>query len=144
MRSVSRRPAVPDERVEVVAAVEASAAVGVRPRGSTTKRTVNYSSPAQIRGRLSVDNNPVARARVWLASRLASGEWRISRKPLRTSRRGTVSARLSAGGPSRDLRLVYFPYTDTNASPRSASRALRVQSTTTIQSDQGGYRNGAR
>lgn len=111
-------------------------------RGSTTKRTVDYSSPARIRGRLSVGNKPVARARVWLASRLASGEWRISRKPLRTSPRGIVSARLSARGPSRDLRLVYFPYTDTNTSSRSASRALRVRSTTTIQSDQGGYRNG--
>lgn len=109
---------------------------------SARKRTVGYSTPARIRGRLRAGGKPVVRARVWLASRLASGEWRISRKPLRTSRRGIVSARLGARSPNRNVRLVYFPYTDTNASAQSASRALRVRSSTTIQTDQGGYRNG--
>jgi len=73
---------------------------------------------------------------------VAGGQWRISGKPLITSRSGRVSARLSARGPNRNVRLVYFPYTDVNDNVGSADRELRVQATTTIQSDQGGYRNG--
>ena len=53
-----------------------------------------------------------------------------------------MSARLPARSPSRDVRLLYFPTTDRSDVRRSPSRALRVRATTTIQSDQGGYRNG--
>ena len=77
-----------------------------------------------------------------VASRLAGGDWQISRKPLITSRQGVVSARLPARTPSRDVRLLYFPSTDRSDARISPSRALRVQATTTIQTDQGGYRNG--
>lgn len=114
-----------------------------RGRRTTNRQIVRYSTRARIRGRVTTaGKKPVARARVWLASRLRGGQWRISRKPLITSRRGTVSARLPARSPSRGLRLVYFPFTDTNAERKSRSRSLRVRSTTSIQSDQGGYRNG--
>ena len=40
------------------------------------------------------------------------------------------------------MRLLYFPYSDRNDVRTSPRRDLRVQATTTIQSDQGGYRNG--
>ena len=73
---------------------------------------------------------------------VAGGQWRISGKPLITSRSGDLSARLPARSPSRKIRLIYFPYTDANDSVGSAERDLRVHATTTIQSDQGGYRNG--
>ena len=115
----------------------------VRGRRTTKRRTVGYSTPARIRGRVrTASNKPVARARVWLASRVRDGQWRISRKPLITSRNGTVLARLPARSPSRRLRLVYFPSMQSNTDARSPSADLRVRATTTIQSDQGGYRNG--
>ena len=115
----------------------------VRGRRTAKRRTVRYSTPARIRGRVTTaGKKPVRGARVWLASRVRSGQWRIARKPLITSRNGVVSARLPARSPSRKVRLVYFPSTTSNTDARSPSGDLRVQATTTIQSDQGGYRNG--
>ena len=114
-----------------------------RGRRTVRRQTVRYSKAARIRGSVRTNRGkPVGRARVWLASRLAGGEWQISRKPLITSRKGVVSARLPARTPSRDVRLLYFPSTDGSLVRSSPSRALRVQATTTIQTDQGGYRNG--
>ena len=114
-----------------------------RGRRTVQRQTVRYSMAARIRGSVRTNRGkPVARARVWVASRLAGGEWQVSRKPLITSRKGAVSARLPARTPSRDVRLLYFPSTDRSDVRSSPSRALRVQATTTIQTDQGGYRNG--
>lgn len=114
-----------------------------RGRRTVRKRTIRYSTRARIRGTVrTARNKPVPGARVWVASRLSGGEWEIARKPLTTSRKGVISARLPARAPSRDVRLLYFPYSDRNDARRSARRDLLVQATTTIQSDQGGYRNG--
>ena len=115
----------------------------VRARGTVRRRTIDYATAARIRGRVTTARGaPVARARVWVASRLAGGQWRLSSKPLRTSRSGVVTARLPGRRPSRGVRLVYFPATDRNQAIVSPRRGLRVRATTTIQSDQGGYRNG--
>jgi hypothetical protein len=114
-----------------------------RGRRTVGRQTIGYSKAARIRGSVRTERGkPVAHARVWVASRPPGGDWQISGKPLITSRKGTVSARLPAQTPSRDLRLLYFPSTDRSDVRRSPSRALRVQATTTIQADQGGYRNG--
>ena len=115
----------------------------VRGHRTAYRRTARYSTRLRIRGRVTTaDKRPIVGARVWRAVQVAGGQWRISGKPLITSRSGRVSARLSARGPNRNVRLVYFPYTDVNDNVGSADRELRVQATTTIQSDQGGYRNG--
>ena len=107
------------------------------------RQTTRYSTAPRIRGGIRTSRKkPIAGARVWLASRLPGEQWRISPKPLIASRNGVLSARLPARTPSRDVRLVYFPGTDRNDDAMSPSRDLRVQSATTIQSDQGGYRNG--
>ena len=114
-----------------------------RGHRSVRSRTVRYSTAARIRGSVKTRRKkPVAGARVWLATRTSAGDWQISGKPLTTSRKGTVSTRLPARMPSRDVRVLYFPYSDRNDVRTSPRRDLRVQATTTIQSDQGGYRNG--
>ncbi|MGI8728406.1 MAG: hypothetical protein ACR2LK_00115, partial [Solirubrobacteraceae bacterium] len=114
-----------------------------RGRRTVRKQTIGYSSAARIRGRVrTARDKPVARARVWLATRLPGRDWQISGKPLITSRKGVVSARLPARRPNRDVRLVYFASSERNDDRRSSRRTLRVRATTTIQSDQGGYRNG--
>ena len=114
-----------------------------RGRRTVGRQTIRYSKAARIRGSVTTNRGkPVARARVWLASRVPGGDWQISGKPLITSRRGVVSARLPARTPSRDVRLLYFASTARSDVRSSPSRALRVRATTTIQSDQGGYRNG--
>lgn len=115
----------------------------VRGHRLVRQQVVRYSTPARIRGRvMTARRKPIAGARVWLASRVRSGRWRISRQRLITSRNGVVSARLPARSPSRYVRLIYFPFSETNAAARSGRRALQVRATTTIRSDQGGYRNG--
>jgi hypothetical protein len=114
-----------------------------RGHRSVGSQTVRYSTAARIQGSVTTPRKkPVAGARVWLATRSSASDWQISGKPLTTSRKGTVSARLPARLPSRDVRLLYFPYSDRNDVRASPPRDLRVQATTTIQSDQGGYRNG--
>ena len=114
-----------------------------RGRNTVRKRTVGYTTAPRIRGRVrTAGRKPVAGARVWLATRLPGADWQISGKPLTTSRQGVVSTRLPARTPNRDVRLVYFPSTDRNDGRMSPRRTLRVKATTTIQSDQGGYRNG--
>jgi hypothetical protein len=115
----------------------------LRGRRTVRGQTIRYSEAARIRGSVRTKRGkPVRGARVWLAWRLSGRDWRIAGKPLITSRRGMVSARLPARAPSRDVRLVYFPASSRSDSRRSPSRGLQVQATTTIQSDQGGYRNG--
>ena len=115
----------------------------VRGRRTVRGQTVRYSTRPRIRGRLrTASKKPIAGARVWLASRMSGSQWQLARKPLITSRAGVASARLPSRTPSRHVRLVYFPYADRNDEARSPSRTLRVRATTTIQSDQGGYRNG--
>jgi len=115
----------------------------VRGGRKVQRQTTRYSTAPRIRGGIRTSRKkPIAGARVWLASRLPGEQWRISPKPLIASRDGVLSARLPARTPSRDVRLVYFPGTDRNDDAMSPSRDLRVQSATTIQSDQGGYRNG--
>jgi hypothetical protein len=53
-----------------------------------------------------------------------------------------VSGRLPSHWPSRDVRLVYFPYSDSSESVQSPSRRLVVRASTTIQLDRARYRNG--
>ena len=125
---------------EVTAKVELGFVSG---RRTAYRHVARFSTRPRIRGRLTTaDKKPIAGARVWKAVQVAGGQWRISGKPLITSRTGRVTTRLPARTPSRNMRLVYFPYTDSNAYAASAERELRVQATTTIHSDQGGYRNG--
>ncbi len=114
----------------------------VSGRRTVRQRTISYFATARIKGRVALRGKPIARARVWLASRLRGGQWRLSRKPLMTSRGGVATAPLPTRSPDRDVRLVYFPADDSNYARTSASRGLRVRTTTTIQTDQGGYRNG--
>ena len=115
----------------------------VRGRRAVRGQAVRYSTRPRIRGRVMTSaRKPIAGARVWVASRIGGSHWQLGRKPLITSRAGVVSARLPSRSPSRAVRLIYFPFTDRNDDARSASRGLRVRATTTIQSDQGGYRNG--
>jgi hypothetical protein len=79
---------------------------------------------------------------VWRASAVAGGVWQISGAPLTTSAAGRVSGRLPARSPSRDVRLVYFPYSDSSENVQSASRNLDVRAATTIRLDKALYRNG--
>jgi hypothetical protein len=97
----------------------------------------------RIRGRLtSAEGAPISGARVWVASAVASGVWQISGASLTTSRTGRIHGKLPAHRPSRDLRLVYFPYSDSSENFSSSSLRLDVRASSTIRLDRGRYRNG--
>jgi hypothetical protein len=79
---------------------------------------------------------------VWRAVAVAGGAWRIVGKPLTTSVSGHVTGRLAAHTPSRNVRLIYFPYSDSSENVRSFSRRLEVRASTTIHLDRLRYSNG--
>ena len=94
----------------------------------TRRRTVGYNTAVRMRGRVTtLTGVPIVGARVYRATSVAGGPWRLSRKPMATSKTGRVSVKLPARSPSRRVQLVYFPSTDSNASIRSKSRLLRVR-----------------
>jgi hypothetical protein len=107
------------------------------------RRTVGARVRPLISGRLTTAAGvPITGARVWAASAVANGVWQISGKPLTTSLAGRVTGALPAGIPSREVRLVYFPYSDSSENVQSLSGRLAVRASTTIQLNRTGYRNG--
>jgi hypothetical protein len=110
---------------------------------SVNRRVVGPRLTPRITGRLTTAaGTPISGGRVWRASAVAGGDWEISGAPLTTSATGRVSGRLPAGGPSRDVRLVYFPYSDSSENVQSPVRRLGVRAATTIGLDKARYRNG--
>jgi hypothetical protein len=104
---------------------------------------VSADDRPRIVGRLTTAAGvPITGARVWVASMVPNGVWQISGKPLTTSLTGRVTGTLPAGSPSRDVRFVYFPYSDSSENLQSPSGLLAVRASTTIQLDRTGYRNG--
>jgi hypothetical protein len=93
-----------------------------------SRRVAEAHVRPRISGRLtSVVGAPISGARVWAASAVANGVWHITGAPLTTSPSGRVSGRLPAHGPSRAVRLVYFPYSDSSDNVQSPSRRLAVR-----------------
>jgi hypothetical protein len=112
-------------------------------RRLVARRVVAANVKPRISGRLiTAAAVPISGAKVWRASAVANGVWEISGAPLTTSAAGRVSGRLPAHSPSRDVRLVYFPYSDSSENVQSASVRLGVRAATTIRLDKARYRNG--
>jgi hypothetical protein len=114
-----------------------------RRKRSVSRLVVGARERPRISGRLtSREGAPIGGARVWVASAVAPGVWQISGAPLTTSLAGTLNGRLSAHSPSREVRLVYFPYSDNSENVLSPTRRLAVRASTTIHLDQTRYHNG--
>jgi hypothetical protein len=109
------------------------------------KRTVTFRSRATIRGVLTDSaGQPISGAAVWTASRIEGAEWRISGTPHVTSKRGRLGFRLPSQLPSRQVNLVYFPYSDNHAQVLGRPVALKVRAGLTLKSDKSVLRNGQR
>jgi hypothetical protein len=112
-----------------------------------SRLTVKFGRRAMLRGRLvTAEGAPIVGARVWRAvepvGQSVRQPWRLSGKPLITSKTGRVTGRMPVSGGNRNVQLVYFPYSDVNGHGATPTRALRVRAATTIGLDQYGYRNG--
>jgi hypothetical protein len=107
------------------------------------KRAIASRSHQRIVGRLlDVQGVPITGARVWVAVAVTDGVWQLSGEPMITSETGSVTGVLPAHAPSRDIRLVYFPYSDSSENVQSPPRHLKVRASTTIETGQAEYRNG--
>lgn len=108
-----------------------------------TRRVVRLGARPQIAGRLTnAAGAPIAGARVWRFVAVTKGLWQLAGRPLTTSRTGRVRGWLPSRHSSREVRLVYFPYSDSNENVQSRDARLAVRSATTLNVDRGGYQNG--
>jgi hypothetical protein len=106
---------------------------------------VAFRSRATIRGLLTdAAGQPIPGAAVWTASRIEGSEWRISGKPHVTSKTGRIGFRLSSELPSRQLNLVYFPFSDSHAQVLGRPVVLKVRAGLTLGTDKRVLRNGQR
>jgi hypothetical protein len=136
MRRLNGVPATADARFAV------SLPVGGHARA---RRTVTFGSRPTIRGLLTARaGKPIAGATIWMASRFEDGEWRISGRPRTTSATGRVGFRLPPGLPSRDVNLVYFPYTDSHDATLGRPVALGVRAGMNLRTTKSTVRNGQR
>jgi hypothetical protein len=94
----------------------------------SARRTRSYTAPTRVVGSVKTpDGQPIALARVYLATAVAGGPWALGGLPLISDQGGNVSVVLPARNPSRRVRLVYFPQSASNDSFRSPVIALRVR-----------------
>jgi hypothetical protein len=94
----------------------------------SARRTLSYTARTRVVGSVKTpDGQPIALARVYLATSVAGGLWALSGLPLISDEAGNVSVVLPARNPSRRVRLVYFPQSSSNDSFRSPVIALRVR-----------------
>ena len=93
-----------------------------------SRRTVRFGQRAIYRGRLTTPEGvPIVGARVWRAVAPRGRSWRLSGRPLVTSKTGRITGRMPARGSSRGVQLVYFPYSDLNGHGTTPTRSLRVR-----------------
>jgi hypothetical protein len=112
---------------------------------AAAKRTVAFSSRPTLRARLTdASRRPIAGASVWVASRLEGKEWQITGAPHVTGRTGRVGLRLPAGTPSRQLNVVYFPYSDSHEQAVGRPVTLKVRVGVTLSVSRHRAHNGQR
>jgi hypothetical protein len=108
-------------------------------------RTVSFHARPTLRARLTnAVRQPIARAKVWIASRVQGGEWRIDGKPRITSAKGGIGLRLPSWSPSREVNVVYFPYSDSHGQALGRPVRLKVRAGVTLAVDRARVRNRRR
>ena len=113
-------------------------------RASDT-RTVSFASRATLRALLSTPaGQPITGATVWTASRVQGADWQITGRPHTTTKTGKVAFRLPARSPSREVNLVYFPFSDSHDQAVGQPVRLKVRCGVGLSVDHDSARNGQR
>ena len=112
-------------------------------RGARTAR-VGFGERARIRGSVRNAAGVPVGARAALPRRARRRRAVAHRRSVRSRKDGTFGLRLPARLPSRDVRLVYFPFSDSHDNVRSNRLALRVRAGLTIAVDRHRARNEGR
>jgi hypothetical protein len=110
-----------------------------------TKRTVRFQSRPTVRGVLTdASRQPIAGAQVWTATRIDGSDWRITGRPHITDNDGRLGFRLPAETPSRQVNLVYFPFSDSHEQAVGRPVRLNVRASVSLSVSPDRVRNGQR
>ena len=110
-----------------------------------SRRTVHFTSRPTLRARLTnAARRPIVGARLWVATRVNGRDWQISGRPHTTGRTGHIALRLSARAPSRDVNVVYFPFSDSHEQAVGRPVRLDVRAGVRLRVDRHRARNGGR
>ena len=112
---------------------------------AAARRTVGFASRPTLRAVLTdAARRPIVGAKVWVASRVDGREWQITGRPHTTGRTGRVGIRLAARTPSRQINVVYFPFSDSNDQAVGRPVKLEVRAGATLAVSRHTARNGQR
>jgi hypothetical protein len=110
---------------------------------AASKRTVRFTSHPTLRAVLTdVARRPIANAKVWVAARPKGQEWQIAGQPQTTSSRGRVGLRLPARSPSRQVNVVYFPFSDSHEQAVGRPVEVKVRAGVSLSLSRRRARNG--
>jgi hypothetical protein len=120
--------------------------VGKRARHSVrgTKREVRFSQSPTVRGTLTAPSGePIADATVFIGQQPEGQPWRLD-GAVRTDSAGDFVYRPAARHPNRQLRAVYFPFSDSHESVASDPLTMRVRAGLILHVDRHRLHNGQR
>jgi hypothetical protein len=107
-------------------------------------REVRFSQSPTVRGTLTAPSGePIANATVFIGQQPEGQAWRLD-GAVRTDSAGDFSYRPAARRPSRALRAVYFPFSDSHENVASDPLDLRVRAGLTLHVSRRSLRNGQR
>jgi hypothetical protein len=115
-----------------------------RHRVSQTRRQVRFSQRPTIKGTLiTPSGEPIGNATVFVGQQPEGQDWRLD-GAVRTDSAGRFSYRPAARQSNRDLRVVYFPFSDSHEYVASSPLRLRVEAGLTLRVSRHALRNGQR
>jgi hypothetical protein len=107
-------------------------------------REVRFSQTPTVRGTLTAPSGePIANATVFVGQQPEGQEWRLD-GAVRTDSAGDFIYRPTSRHPNRQLRAVYFPFSDSHENVASDPLDLRVRAGMTLHVSRRSLRNGQR
>jgi hypothetical protein len=115
-----------------------------RHRVFRATREVRFSQRPTIRGTLTAPSGePIANATVFVGQQPEGQQWRLD-GAVRTDSAGRFTYRPPARQSNRDLRIVYFPFSDSHEYVASGPLTLKVEAGLTLRVSRRALRNGQR
>jgi hypothetical protein len=115
-----------------------------RHRVFRAERQVRFSQRPTVRGTLTTPSGePISNATVFIGQQPEGQEWRLD-GAVRTDSAGRFAYRPPARQSNRDLRVVYFPFSDSHEYVTSRPLTLQVEAGLTLRVSRRALRNGQR
>jgi hypothetical protein len=115
-----------------------------RHRVLSDRRQVRFFQRPTVRGTLTTPSGePIANATLFVGQQPEGQQWRLD-GAVRTDSAGRFTYRPAARQSNRDLRIVYFPFSDSHEYVASAPLQLHVHAGLTLHVSRHALRNGQR